>query len=95
MMTSYNSHPSLSSSPPIPDGNNFYTNTYRPPSPFYLSQEMNNGYYPQYPNLPLDGMTSSPLSLQTNQINPIKLNKNIKTGLSINHFDLLEKSLFL
>jgi RNA recognition motif-containing protein len=84
MMTSYNSHPTLSSPSPIPDGNNFYTNTYRPPSPFYLSQEMNNGYYPQYPNLPLDRMTSSPLSLQTNKINPIKLNKNIKTDTGTN-----------
>lgn len=83
MMTGYNPHSSLTRSSPLPDGNNFYSNTYRPPSPFYSSQEMNNGYYSTYPNLPLDRMTSSPLSFQTNKINHIKLNKNIKTGLFI------------
>jgi RNA recognition motif-containing protein len=72
MITSYN--PQSSSS----DGNNFFSNTYRPPSPFYLSQEINNSFYPQYPNIPLDRMTPSPLSLQTNKINHIKTNKTIK-----------------
>jgi hypothetical protein len=83
MITSYNPHSSLPCSSPIPDGNNFYPNTYRPPSPFYLSQEINNGYYSQYPNMSMDRMTSSPLSLQTNKINPIKSNKNLKTGIQL------------
>ena len=78
MMTNYNPRSS-----PIPDGNAFYSNTYRPPSPFFSSQDMNNAYYSTYSNLPLDRMTSS---LQTNKINHIKLNKNIKTGSSTHTF---------
>jgi hypothetical protein len=80
MITGYHPQHSLSCSSPIPDGNNFFSNTYRPPSPFYLSQEINNGYYSQYPTVSMDRMTPSPLSLQLNKINPIKSNKNIKTG---------------
>ncbi len=90
-MTNYNPHPSSS---PKPDGNNFYSNTYRPPSPFYLSQEINNGYYSQYPNLSMDRMTPSPLSLQTNKINPIKSNKTLKTGTKINFCIQIFKILF-
>jgi RNA recognition motif-containing protein len=92
MITNYNPHPSLSCSSPISDGNNFYSNTYRPPSPFYFSQEINNNnnYYSQYSNLSMDRITQSPLSFQTNKINPIKSNKNIKQGknlfLKINYF---------
>ncbi|CAF3619076.1 unnamed protein product [Rotaria sordida] len=85
MMTSYNPQHSLSSSSPIQDGNNFFPNTYRPPSPFYLSQEINNVYYPQYSTIPIDRMTPSPLSLQINKINHIKSNKNnIKTDIGVN-----------
>jgi len=93
MISNYNPHASLSCSSPISDGNNFYSNTYRPPSPFYFSQEINNNYYSQYPNLSMDRITPSPLSLQTNKINPIKANKTIKTGrnlsLKINFFSYL------
>lgn len=78
-MTNYNPH---SSSSPIPDGNNFYSNTYRPPSPYYFSQDINNGYYSQYSNINLDRMTPSPLSLQIN--NKIKSNKTFKTDLGTN-----------
>ncbi|CAF0919427.1 unnamed protein product [Rotaria sp. Silwood1] len=84
MITSYNPQQSLSCSPPIQDGNIFFPNTYRPPSPYYLSQEINNGYYPQYPTMPIDRMTPSPLSLQTNKMNHIKSNKNIKTDIGVN-----------
>jgi hypothetical protein len=90
MITSYN--PQCSS--PISDGNNFFSNTYRPPSPFYLSQEINNGFYPQYPNISLDRMTPSPLSLQTNKINHIKTTKPIKTGRKSNHFESFYVILF-
>ena len=82
MITSYNPQPSLSHSSSISDGNNFFSNTYRSPSPFYLSQDVNNGYYSQYSSMPTDRMTLSPLSLQANKINHIKTNKNIKTGTS-------------
>ncbi|CAF2399637.1 unnamed protein product [Rotaria sp. Silwood2] len=84
MITSYNPQHSLSCSSPVQDGNNFFPNTYRPPSPYYLPQEINNGYYPQYPPMPIDRMTPSPLSLQTNKINHIKSNKNIKTDVGAN-----------
>lgn len=73
------------------DGNNFFPNTYRPPSPFYLSQDMNNGYYTQYSTMSLERMTPSPLSLQTNKVNPIKSTKPMKTGMKI----ALDKYLFL
>ena len=80
-MTNYNLQ---SCSSPISDGTNMFTNTYRPPSPFYLSQEMNNGYYPQYSAIPFDRMTPSSLSLQTNKINnSTKTNKNIKIGIIV------------
>ncbi|CAF1276252.1 unnamed protein product [Adineta steineri] len=82
MMTGYNPQ---CSSPILQDGNNFFPNTYRPPSPFYLSQELNNGYYSQYSNIQMDRMTPSPLSIQLNKLNHIKSNKNnIKTDIGTN-----------
>jgi hypothetical protein len=83
MITNYNPQQSLSCASPIPDANNFFSNTYRPPSPYYLpSQEMNNNnyYYSQYTTTSMDRMTPSPLSIQPN---PIKSSKNIITDISI------------
>ncbi|UJR36432.1 hypothetical protein I4U23_029155 [Adineta vaga] len=80
MLAGYNAQHSSA----VSDGNNFFSNTYRPPSPFYLSQEMNNGYYSQYPNLSMDRMTPSPLSVQLNKMNSIKSNKNLKTDIGTN-----------
>ncbi|CAF0781138.1 unnamed protein product [Adineta ricciae] len=77
MLTGYDAQQSSS---PLPERPNYFPNTYRPPSPFYFSQDLNNGYYSQYPNLPMDRMTPSPLSLQLNKMNQMKSNKNIKTG---------------
>ncbi|CAF5084673.1 unnamed protein product, partial [Rotaria socialis] len=57
MLTSYHTQNQLPCPSSLQDGHNFFPNTYRPPSPFYLSQELNNGYYPQYANLPVDRMT--------------------------------------
>jgi len=66
-----------------PDGNNYYSNTYRPPSPYYYSQEINNNnYYSQYPNISMDRMTPSPLSLKINNIK--STNKNLKIDAGIN-----------
>lgn len=78
MINNYNPQ----NSPPNQDRNNFFPNTYRPPSPYYLNQEMNNGYYSQYSNIPIDRMTPSPLSLQTAKMNNMKTNKSVKTGIS-------------
>ncbi|CAF2134547.1 unnamed protein product [Rotaria magnacalcarata] len=84
MLTSYNTQNQLPCSSSVQDGHNFFPNTYRPPSPFYLSQELNNGYYPQYANLPVDRMTPSPLSLQVNKMNNMKPTKTIKTDVGTN-----------
>ena len=68
LMTSSNHPPTQSSSSPIPENSNFF----RPPSP--LSQDMSE-YYSQYSNMSLDRLAAT-------KLNPMKLNKPMKTGNS-------------